>query len=204
MIAFIFQVVAISLSGAMAPGPMTAVTVGKGSESARAGIWIALGHSIVEIPLMVAILYGLGVIIENPPVKLTIFVVGSIFLFLMGWDMFAGLRQSDVNRIDSKHSPLVSGIFLSAANPYFLIWWATIGAALLLQARVFGWMGFVVFAVVHSLCDLIWLSFLSFASNRGGQTFGTLFQKIVFVICGLFLFFFSVKFLLDGIQILQN
>lgn len=203
MFPFLLQVVTISLSGVMAPGPMTAVTVGKGSHSAHAGLWIALGHSIVEIPLMVAILYGLGVVIENPPVKFTIFIVGSIFLFLMGWDMFAGLKKAQLAEVDSNHSPVITGIFLSAANPYFLIWWATIGAALLLQAKAFGWLGFVLFAVAHSMCDLIWLSFLSFASNRGGHVFGNIFQKILFVICGLFLFFFSVKFLLDGIQILN-
>ena len=186
----------------MAPGPISAVTVGKGNHSARAGAWIAIGHGIFEIPLMFAILFGLGAVISHPPVKFTIFIVGGMFLFLMGWDMFASLRKTDVQSKETTQSPVTTGILLTAGNPYFLIWWATVGAALLLQAKAFGWIGFLLFATLHWLCDLTWLSILSYASNKGGHVFGNVFQKILFVVCGTFLILFSIKFVHDGIQIL--
>jgi len=202
LIPFLLQTVTISLSGVMAPGPISAVTVGKGTRSPRAGAWIAVGHGLFEIPLMFAILFGLGTVIAHPPVKFTIFIVGGMLLFLMGWDMFTNLRETQMTAGQSEASPVAAGILLSAGNPYFLIWWATVGAALLLQAKAFGWIGFLLFATLHWLCDLIWLSILSFASSRGGHIFGNLFQKILFGVCGTFLILFSIKFIRDGIRIL--
>ena len=65
LVAFLLEAVLISLSGVMAPGPMTAAAVGAGSESPRAGALLAVGHGIVEFPLMVAILYGFGVLLNR-------------------------------------------------------------------------------------------------------------------------------------------
>ncbi len=58
----------ISFSGALSPGPLTAVAI---SEGARAGRWagtkLALGHGLVEIPVVFAIAYGLGTFLRQPP-----------------------------------------------------------------------------------------------------------------------------------------
>lgn len=51
LLTFLFTAVIISLSGVMAPGPMTTVTISKGSKSPYAGALIAVGHGIVEFPL---------------------------------------------------------------------------------------------------------------------------------------------------------
>ena len=58
LLLFLFEAVLISLSGVMAPGPMTAFAVGKGSESPHAGALIAIGHGIVEVSLMISVFYG--------------------------------------------------------------------------------------------------------------------------------------------------
>jgi threonine/homoserine/homoserine lactone efflux protein len=95
---------------------------------------------------------------------------------------------------------VVAGILLSLGNPYFLIWWATVGAALILRSVRFGILGFVTFALAHWLCDFLWSYFLSALSFKGGRFFGQKFQKIVFATSGIFLLFFSGKFILGAVK----
>jgi len=55
---FLLSAAAISLSGVMLPGPLTAVTIAKGYRNQNAGSLIALGHAIIEIPLMALVYFG--------------------------------------------------------------------------------------------------------------------------------------------------
>ncbi len=198
LIGFLAQAVLISLSGVMAPGPVTAVTVGKGSRSPHAGALVAVGHGVVEVPLMVAIFYGLGRLIELPNVKAVIGLVGGVLLLAMGADMLRTMNKAAVTARASERSSLVAGMLLSIGSPYFIVWWATVGAALIIRSVGFGLAGFLVFAVVHWLCDFIWYYFLSALSYKGGQFFGRVFQKVIFAVCGAALLFFAARFIIDA------
>jgi len=200
--AFLLEALLISLSGVMAPGPLTTVTVGKGSRSPHAGGLVAIGHGIVEFPLMIFIFYGLGVLLTRTYVKAAIALVGGLFLLLIGLDMFRSIKQATIGSSEDTHSPLLAGVLLSAGNPYFLVWWATVGATLVSRSMDFGWVGFSSFAIVHWLCDLGWLYFLSVLSFRGGQFFGRKFQQVIFALCGGFLLFFGGKFIADAVNTL--
>jgi len=199
---FIFEAVIISLSGVMAPGPITAASIGKGNESPHAGALIAIGHGVVEFPLMIALFYGFGYLLNLIYVKALIGIIGGLFLLFMGISMFHGVKKSDVSSKIYAYSPIISGILLSLGNPYFLVWWATVGVTLILKSIDFGIFGFLIFALCHWLCDFFWYYFLSIISFKGGKFFGRKFQKIIFVICGVFLLFFSVKFIIDTIRLL--
>jgi threonine/homoserine/homoserine lactone efflux protein len=201
-IAFLAQAVLISLSGVMAPGPVTAVTVGKGSRSPHAGALVAVGHGMVEVPLMVAIFYGLGRLIELPHVKAAIGLVGGLLLLAMGADMLRTMNRAAVTARASERSSLVAGMLLSIGSPYFIVWWATIGAALIIRSVGFGLAGFLVFALVHWLCDFVWYYFLSALSFKGGQFFGRIFQKVIFGVCGAALLFFAARFITDAAAVL--
>ena len=96
---FILQTVGISLSGVMAPGPITAVTIGKGNRSPHAGAKIAIGHGIVEFPLMIALYFGFGKLIEFWPVKTAIGIIGGAFLLWMGIGMLKSIKVS----VESSH-----------------------------------------------------------------------------------------------------
>jgi len=196
--AFLASAVLISLSGVMAPGPITAVIIGKGNDSPHAGAGVAIGHGIVEFPLMILIFYGFGYLIEYPYVKEVIGITGGIFLLLLGISMLRSIN-SEINMNKYGRSPVVAGILLTIGNPYFIIWWATVGATLIMKSATYGIFWFAVFAVLHWLCDFIWDYFLSILSFKGGKFFGKKFQKISFVVCGLFLLFFSGKFIYDAI-----
>jgi threonine/homoserine/homoserine lactone efflux protein len=197
-IGFLAQAVLISLSGVMAPGPVTAVTVGKGSRSPHAGALVAVGHGMVEVPLMVAIFYGLGRLIALSHVKAIIGLVGGFLLLAMGIDMLRSMNKAEVTTRLSERSSLVAGMLLSVGSPYFIVWWATVGAALIIRSVGFGLVGFLVFAAVHWTCDFVWYYFLSALSYKGGQFFGRVFQKVIFAVCGGALLFFAARFIIDA------
>ena len=201
---FLIEAVLVSLSGVLAPGPITSVSVGYGSENPRAGAWVALGHGIVEFPVMIGVFLGVGAVIELLWVRTAIDLLGGAFLLYMGVGLLRGMRQEGISGTERSGSPLAAGALLSLGNPYFLIWWATVGAGLILRSREFGLMGFVAFAIGHWLCDLGWDSFLSVLSFRGGQFFGKRFQQAVFAISGAFLLFYSGKLLWEGIESVIN
>jgi len=197
--AFLAEALAISLSGVMAPGPLTTVTVGRGNQSPHAGALVAVGHGIVEMPLMALIFYGFGSLLQLPYVTAIIAFVGGLFLLLMGVDMLRSTRkQVELDTSQHRRSPVAAGILLSLGNPYFLIWWATVGASLILRAVRFGLLGLLTLALAHWMCDFLWSYFLSALSFKGGQFFGRSFQKVVFILCGILLLFFGGRFMLDA------
>jgi len=201
-LAFLFQAVLISLSGVMAPGPITAVSISKGTESPHSGALIAIGHGVVEFPLMVLIFYGLGKLLDFDYVRVVISFIGGFFLLVMGISMLRSINIAKVSLSRYTRSSLLAGILLSLGNPYFIIWWATVGAALISRSIEFGILGFLVFSVLHWLCDFVWYYFLSVLSFNGGKFFGKVFQKIAFAICGVFLIFFSGRFIFDAVRFL--
>jgi len=112
--------------------------------------------------------------------------------------MLRSLRSQATPETHSTHTPLVAGILLSVGNPYFLVWWATVGAALVARSLEFGVAGFLAFALAHWTCDLLWDTLLSALSFKGGRLLGPRFQKGVFGVCGTGLILFGGRFLIEG------
>jgi threonine/homoserine/homoserine lactone efflux protein len=201
---FLSEAIVISLSGVLAPGPITAVAIGHGSRSLRAGPLVAIGHGIVEFPVVAAVSLGVGQLLETRSIQAAIGAAGAAMLAIMGVGMFrSASRRSDVTAAPDR-SPLAAGVLLSLANPYFLIWWATIGAALIARSLAFGLAGLAAFGVAHWLCDFLWCSALSTLSFRGSRFFGGKMQRAVFMICGAALLVFAARLMMDAITPLSR
>lgn len=206
LLVFLLSAVVISLSGVMAPGPMTAATLAAGTRSRHAGAVMALGHGVVEFPLMFLIIAGLGRLFQIEGVKIAIGFVGGAFLVFLGVQM---LRESgktpDMAAPKYQRGNLVTGIVMTGGNPYFLFWWATVGLALATQAVQFGILAFAIFAVIHWLCDLVWLEALSVASFQGSRLLNERRQRWVLIVCGGALLIFAGMFIWDaGMRLLAG
>jgi threonine/homoserine/homoserine lactone efflux protein len=116
----------------------------------------------------------------------------------MGVDLVRTLRRPQAQEVLRETSALAAGIAMTAGNPYFLVWWATVGATLVLRAWGFGVWPFVLFAVIHWSLDLVWYFFLSSASYRGTKLLGDRFRIGVSVVSGALLLYFGVKFVIDA------
>jgi threonine/homoserine/homoserine lactone efflux protein len=202
---FLFTALVISLSGVMAPGPVTAAALAAGTRRRHAGALIAVGHGIVEFPLMFLILAGIGVVLRWRGVQIGIGLIGGAFLVLMGVGMLRDVLKGPAAANAAKpaagapiHGPVWTGVILTGGNPYFLLWWATVGLALAMRARDLGALAFVLFAIVHWLCDLVWLEALSLASFNGSRLLGGRVQRIVLSICAAAMLFFGGMFAWDA------
>jgi len=198
-ILFLLSVVFISLSGVMMPGPIFAVTVAKGYKNKTAGVLIALGHGVIEFPLMFLIYFGFAGFFADITVQKAIGFAGGLILVFMGFLTFKARKKVVEETEGSAHGSLVFGILTTVANPYFFIWWATIGFALILRTYVFGFLGFVVFAVTHWSCDFAWDTFVSLTvfKSRGFWTEKVL--TLVFGFCFAVLVGFGAWFIITAL-----
>ena len=193
---FLFKVIIVSLSGVMAPGPVTAAAIAKGQRQRFAGSLIAVGHGIVEFPLMILIILGMDELLKSAKTQIVIGLAGGAFLLFMAIQMLRDIRKTDYTPEKSyKTGPVLTGILLSVGNPYFLLWWASVGLALATEATQLGIWAFALFAVIHWLCDLVWLQVLSWASFKGSALLGPQTQRIVLLVCSLALLFFGLYFI---------
>ncbi|MHC4478090.1 MAG: LysE family transporter [Planctomycetota bacterium] len=196
---FLLQVFVISFSGAMQPGPVTATVITIGARNRYAGTLLAIGHGIIEFPLIVLIALGLGTVFKQQKTQIVIGFAGGAFLLLMAIQMMISLKsKTETETKTLKAGPVFAGIILSASNPYFLIWWATVGLALATRAGQWGMWAFVLFAVVHWSVDLIWLQLLSWASFKGATILGAKGRRIVLLICALALLAFGLFFIYNA------
>ncbi|MCE5187041.1 MAG: LysE family translocator [Planctomycetaceae bacterium] len=200
---FLFKAVAISLTGVLAPGPMTAATIAHGTRRRFAGAEIALGHAMVEIPLIGLLLIGLHLVFRMHAFQIAVGLLGGVFLLWLGVGMLRQKPQlpSEVKQIN--RSSVLTGFVLSAANPYFLLWWATVGLNLALSAKQLGPIAIVLFAIVHWLCDLVWLTIISLAAfytHRGAGLLGQNLQRGILLVCGIALLFFGGSFIWDALK----
>ena len=187
------------------PGPLTAAAVAMGTRSQYAGTLIAVGHGIIEFPLMILIVLGMDKLLKSTKTKIIIGLAGGAFLLVMAIQMFTTLGVANEPQTEAvSSSPVLVGIILSVGNPYFLLWWATVGLRLASDASRLGILAFVLFAIVHWLCDFIWLGVLSWASFKGTGLLGPSGQLILLLICSLALLVFGVVFIYSAGSTLIN
>lgn len=194
----------LALSGAMMPGPLLTVTI---SESSRRGFVVGpamiFGHGLLELVLVLALLAGLAPILQRDDVFIAISVVGGAVLLWMGLGMLRGLSRlslaTEVGGAEGRNLVL-TGIALSAANPYWLLWWASIGLGYIAHAMRFGMIGVAAFFCGHILADLAWYSLISGGIAKGKRFFGDRVYRTLIGGCALFLLAFSCWFVYGGIE----
>ena len=201
MLPILLSVVVISFSGVMMPGPMFAVTLAKSFKSPWAGTQISLGHAVIEVPLILLIYFGFAKFFENTVVQLVLSIVGGGMIIWLGISMFRARAEVTERSKDLPYNAFTAGIITSGLNPFFLLWWATIGSMLIMKFLDFGVTGLTLFIIVHWLCDLVWLSFVSNLVYRTHSLWGRKLQQGIFIGCSLLLVGFGGWFLISGIQL---
>ncbi len=194
----------IGFSGAMMPGPMLTVTV---REAARKGFWsgplVVLGHAILELSLVVALLAGLAAVVSNPWFLGWVGLLGGSVLLWMAWGMLRSapsptlaLEAEDGGR----GGPVLGGVVTSLTNPYFTLWWATVGLSYLTLAAGHGWRGGVAFYSGHILSDLVWYSLVSGGLHLGRRFLSDRLYRGLVVGCALLLLYFGFAFTRSGLE----
>ena len=182
----------VAFSGALMPGPLLTLTI---ATSLKRGFWqgplIILGHGLLEIGLILVVILGGASIFKIIWVQKFVFLVGGVLLIYLGRELIVKNKKIEFRETEdkAKELPAVSiGILGSLSNPFWFIWWVTIGLGLLLQAIEYGAKGIILFFAGHISADLLWYSFISFSFSQGKKIMSDKVYRIIIYICSLFLF----------------
>ena len=197
---FAIIVITISLSGVMSPGPLFAANVAYGLKGGiKTGLKMAYGHTLVELPLVVLLGIGAISLTTIPQFREITSILGALSLFV-----FAGIQiKSTIKKpstiFEGKHGPFLAGIILSGLNPFFLIWWFTIGFKLITDAIIlYSFIGIGIMFAFHIWMDYAWICSVAFLSSKGKKIISNKKYSIFMIAISGVLVYFGIVFLFQA------
>jgi len=199
----------VGLSGAMLPGPFLTTAIALGM---RRGFWtgplMVLGHAILEISLIMALVAGLAAYLVRSEFTMVIALLGGAFLIYLGvsmvrdaWKNRISLAELQASSTGTKSmNPVLAGLTVSFANPLWHLWWATIGLSYISLAMQNGTVGLLAFLGGHFSSDLAWYSLVSLAVSGGRRFMSQNVYNIILLCCGVFMLGIGGYFVLWGMQ----
>jgi threonine/homoserine/homoserine lactone efflux protein len=206
-----------ALSGALMPGPLLTVTIAQTARRGmRASVLLVVGHSLLELVLVVGLWFGLGHLLRIRPVIGTITVLGGAMLLWMGWGMIRDARRGalDIRTTANdggngvlpapdpsgsvpirRENPILTGMAVSISNPYWVIWWATIGLTFFAALSQNAVSTICAFYFGHIMGDILWYLAIGIAVTTGRRLINPTVYRVIVQICGVFLIFLGGSFL---------
>jgi len=197
---FAISVMLISASGVMAPGPLFAANIVYGmNESTKGGIKMAIGHTIVEFPLIALLGVGVFSLEVFPEFQTIISVLGALSLFVFAYIQIRTTLQKEKSRtIQQKHGAIIAGLTLSVLNPFFIIWWLSVGFKLISEAMaIWAFAGVVILFLFHIWMDFAWLGAIAFLAKKSSKIISNKSYKIIMLALSASMVYFGVVFLED-------
>lgn len=195
----------VGMSGALTPGPVLLVTI---TETARRGFMagpaIALGHGLLELITVVLLTLGVSQVLRVGMVPGLVGLLGGAFLLWMAYRMLRGVARLSLSSVLLERGsgfaagPVIAGITASLANPYWLVWWATVGASFIVNTVSFGFLGVATFYLGHVSADLVWLAFVAGLITTGRRLMTDRVYRGIIVACAIFLVALGLFFMLSG------
>lgn len=169
-----FSAFLVGLSGAMSPGPYLTVTITRTLRDGRlAAFLMLLGHALLEALLLIGFAFGLQAFLTRPSVTMAMALIGGAVLLWMGYGLLRGALSgaitADLEAAEETTAlgPVLHGALVSISNPYWTLWWATIGVKLASDGLAIGPIGVVAFFIGHEMADLVWYAFVIMAVSSG-------------------------------------
>ena len=210
IVVIFFTSLAVGFSGALMPGPLLTLDI---AESARRGFWsgpsLVLGHGVLELAMVVGLVGGLSHFLEQSLVSGIIGLGGGLFLLWMGYSIIKSTRHNPVSlNVESSAATrggnrVLSGALVSLSNPYWVLWWATVGSTYVVWSMEVGTAGLASFYGGHILSDLSWYSLVSLVVASGRKIAKDKVYRSVLFVCGLFLLGLGGYFIFSGIRFLS-
>ncbi len=205
----------VALTGAMAPGPLLTYTIIKSARSQGRGYlmgaWIIAGHALLEMGIIFALLLGFSFVLKNQMVVKGIGLVGGVILVWFGASIIRDIfrRRISTTFLDEANgtqssqtsnpsqtidNPVMGGILISMANPYWWIWWVTIGFAFIIEFNISfeNWPRLLAFFLGHEAGDLAWYLVVSTLAFFGLRHLNRKVYYTILALCGLFMIAFGI------------
>ena len=222
MLEFAGEVILVSLSGVLSPGPLFFANLIYGSkEGFRSGIKIAFGHTIVELPLVILLAVGMS---QIPYTGFTsvgnlkiIGIVGGIAIvafsilqikdIIKGKDVAITLKNNNKKEIqkvsyNNRNRPVISGVIFSALNPFFLAWWLTVGLKLISDSvSSFGALsGTASLFSFHIWMDYAWLTLISYLIFKGISILKSKYYEMLILILSMIFGFYGLYWIIINLR----
>ncbi len=200
----------VAFTGALMPGPMFTLVI---TSVAQKGFWtavfIVVGHSILELAIVISFYLGILKYLDDPTVVKVISILGGVFLLYMSISIIVSVLRKKIKldldtkklgqNLGTKNTFIImgKGILISLANPYWYVWWITIGATFMIQSVALSFSGVSAFYVGHILADFIWYVLVGFLVSTGRRFLN---QKVyigILLACSAFLLYLGIKFIVD-------
>ncbi|MBA7639942.1 hypothetical protein ES703_47603 [subsurface metagenome] len=196
----------VALTGALTPGPLLTFTIYKSLQQKRgylAGIFIILGHALIELILILVLLAGASLLFQNIIFLTLIGIIGGIFLLIFGFlvirdtiksDPSVDFNLKDNNLKGYKGNSFIGGIIVSLSNPYWTFWWAVVGLGFLVNFNItFATpIALLLFFIGHELGDIVWYLPISTFVYLGGKALNPKIYKYVLISCAGFMIIFGL------------
>lgn len=200
----------IALTGALMPGPVLALTIsGVARRGFRAAPLIIAGHALLELALVIALVFGLSRFIDSEFIASIIGIVGGTVLVGIGV-VTAVKGRNSTNPLSNPpgyvmkdHMLVVSGAITSISNPYWFLWWATIGLAYLLWSLKLGAAGVATFFTGHMLGDFSCYAVVGLVIVSGRRFISDSAYRWMLIVCGIALVGLGVYFIISGARFLM-
>ena len=204
LIVLFFNSFMVGFSGAIMPGPLLAVDIAETPRSGwQTGPVLSIGHAIAEIAIVIVLALSVTALSENSIIVRIIGLLGGLALIVMGammaWDIL--MKKISYDTAGSKtagHKLIGKGITASLSNPYWFIWWATVGLAFIVEAKKFGIVGPVVFYFGHILSDFVWYTVVSIILWKGKKLLMGGGLRLLILRCAAFLLYLGGWFIYDA------
>ena len=202
----------VALTGAMAPGPLLTYTIIQTAKAERAGYLVGglviIGHALVEMGIIAMILLGFSSVLENDYIINAIGIIGGLILIFFGGgllkELVRGTVSTDFLHTTKDHDappekkaldhPVWGGAMVSMSNPYWWVWWATIGLAFMTRFDISfnNWPGLIVFYIGHEAGDLLWYALISGLAFWGIRFINRKVYYGILACCGVFMIVFGL------------
>ncbi|HLV08580.1 MAG TPA: LysE family transporter [Halanaerobiales bacterium] len=197
----------VGLSGAMMPGPLLTYAI---NASFKKGYWagplLVAGHALLELLLIICLLLGLNQLFEKPVFTATIGIIGGGVLLWMGAGMLKSAIKREVSLKAEKEKAtkaaglIIPGIVISLSNPYWILWWATVGMTYLAHASRLGNAGTIAFYLGHISSDLLWYTLVSVLTVLGSKLISDRLYQVLVGVFAFLLIYFALVFITQGLN----
>ena len=211
------------------PGPLLVVAIRQAAQRGFwVGPLLIVGHGMLELLLVVALALGLSEFMASDLVSGIIGLVGGVVLVGMGSvTVVRGWRGATVpvgdspgpeprdnvgrdfslaksdpggSRYSSSKAKIIGwGILTSLSNPYWFLWWATLGMTYMVWSLKLGLPGVASFFTGHILADLAWYSLVTFIVATGRKLMNDAAYRGLLIACGLALLVLGGYFVVSGL-----
>jgi threonine/homoserine/homoserine lactone efflux protein len=205
------EVVSLSASGVLAPGPLLFANLACATHQGKwSGIKVSCGHAIVEVLLIIIISTGIFTIDAAKKYTSTISLMGGVAILVFAGSQIATLLlkknlQDGTRSIAGNNSPFFVGISFSALNPFFILWWLTAGLKLISDSAEFGVItGLIILFAAHIWMDYAWLALTAYLSSKGSSLLNSQLYRVILLGLASLLVYYGISFIVQGLSLQTN